>query len=35
MTVTYEVGETIGGGHLDIDFYVCLSESELFRCPAR
>lgn len=23
MTVTYEVGESSGGGHLDVDFYVC------------
>lgn len=22
MTVTYEVGGSLGGGHLDIDFYV-------------
>ena len=22
MTVTYEVGESTGGGHLDIDFFV-------------
>ena len=32
MTVTYEVGGSSGGGHLDIDFYVSAAGPRSPRC---